>query len=38
MMQLLRPVLILVRKDILLEWRSRDLVVSMLVFLSLIHI
>ena len=36
MMQLLRPVLILVGKDILLEWRSRDLVVSMLVFSLLI--
>lgn len=32
MIQLLRPVLVLVWKDILLEWRSRDLVVSVLVF------
>ena len=36
MMQILRPVLILVGKDILLEWRSRDLVVSVLVFSLLI--
>ena len=36
MMQMLRPVLILVGKDILLEWRSRDLVVSVLVFSLLI--
>ena len=32
MTQLVRPVLILVWKDILLEWRSRDVVVSVLVF------
>ena len=32
MSQLLKPVLILVWKDILLEWRSRDLVISVLVF------
>ena len=38
MMQLLKPVLILVGKDILLEWRSRDLVVSVLVFSLLIVI
>ena len=38
MMRLLRPVLILVGKDILLEWRSRDLVVSVLIFSLLIVI
>ena len=38
MMRLLRPVLILVGKDILLELRSRDLVVSVLVFSLLIVI
>lgn len=32
MAQFVRPVLIVVWKDILLEWRSRDLVVSVLVF------
>ena len=32
MTQYLKPILILVWKDILLEWRSRDIVVSVLVF------
>ena len=32
MSQLVKPVLVLVWKDMLLEWRSRDLVVSVLVF------
>ena len=32
MSQLVKPVLVLVWKDILLEWRSRELVVSVLVF------
>ena len=32
MTQFLKPILILVWKDILLEWRSRDMVVSVLVF------
>jgi len=32
MSQLLKPVLVLVWKDILLEWRSRDMVISVLVF------
>ena len=32
MTRLLRPVLVLVWKDVLLEWRSRDMVVSVLVF------
>lgn len=36
MTQIFRPVMILVWKDILLEWRSRDLVVSVLVFSLLI--
>ena len=32
MTQLLRPVLVLVWKDVVLEWRSRDMVISVLVF------
>lgn len=36
MIQLLRPVLVLLWKDVQLEWRSRDLVVSVLVFALLV--
>ena len=38
MVQFVRPVLVVVWKDILLEWRSRDLVVSVLVFGSLVAV